>query len=84
MALTEETVEDKIEVVGEFNHVQVRTATIIKKDGVELTRSFHRHVVNPIDDISSQSDEVKAICGVVHTDAIKEAFKQHLESQAEK
>ena len=84
MALTEETVEDKIEVVGEFKHVQVRTATIIKKDGVELTRSFHRHVVNPIDDISSQSDEVKAICGVVHTDAIKEAFKQHLESQAEK
>ena len=84
MSLTEETVEDKIEVVGEFKHVQVRTATIIKKDGVELTRSFHRHVVNPIDDISSQSDEVKAICGVVHTDAIKEAFKQHLESQAEK
>ena len=84
MALTEETVEDKIEVVGEFKHVQVRTATVIKKDGVELTRSFHRHVVNPIDDISSQSDEVKAICGVVHTDAIKEAFKQHLESQAEK
>ena len=84
MSLTEETVEDKIEVVGEFKHVQVRTATIIKKDGVELTRSFHRHVVNPLDDISSQSDEVKAICGVVHTDAIKEAFKQHLESQAEK
>ena len=84
MSLTEETVEDKIEIVGEFKHVQVRTATIIKKDGVELTRTFHRHVVNPIDDISSQSDEVKAICGVVHTDAIKEAFKQHLESQAEK
>ena len=84
MSLTEETVEDKIEVVGEFKHVQVRTATIIKKDGVELTRSFHRHVVNPLDDISTQSDEVKAICGVVHTDAIKEAFKQHLESQAEK
>ena len=84
MSLTEETVEDKIEVVGEFKHVQVRTATIIKKDGVELTRSFHRHVVNPLDDISSQSDEVKAICGVVHTDAIKEAYKQHLQSQIEK
>ena len=84
MSLTEETVEDKIEVVGEFKHVQVRTATIIKKDGVELTRSFHRHVVNPLDDISTQSDEVKAICGVVHTDAIKEAYKQHLASQTEK
>ena len=79
MALTEETVEDKIEVVGEFKHVQVRTATIIKKDGVELTRSFHRHVVNPLDDISSQSDEVKAICGVVHTDAVKTAYAKHVE-----
>ena len=43
MALTESTVEDKIEIVGEYKHVQVRTATIIKKDGAELTRSFSRH-----------------------------------------
>ena len=61
MALTEETIEDKIEVVGDYKIVQVRTATVIKKDGVELTRSFHRHVVQPIDDTSGQSDEVKAI-----------------------
>ena len=81
MALTEETIEDKIEVVGDYKIVQVRTATVIKKDGVELTRSFHSHVVQPTDDTSGQSDEVKAICNVVHTDAVKEAYKKHLESQ---
>lgn len=81
MALTEETIEDKIEVVtsGDFKHVQVRTATVIKKDGTEISRSFHRHVVSPSDDISSQSDEVKAICGVVHTDEMKTAYAKHLE-----
>ena len=81
MALTEETIEDKIEVVGDYRLVQVRTATVIKKDGVEINRSFHRHVVNPTDDISGQSDEVKAICNVVHTDTVKEAYKKHIESQ---
>jgi len=79
MALTEETVEDKIEVVGDHKMVQIRTATIIKRDGTEISRSFHRHVVAPTDDISSQSDEVKAICGVVHTDAVKTAYTKHLE-----
>tara|TARA_A100001201_G_scaffold130326_1_gene116088 strand:+ start:257 stop:511 length:255 start_codon:yes stop_codon:yes gene_type:complete len=82
MALTEETIEDKIEVVGDYKLVQVRTATVIKKDGKEISRSFHRHVVNPTDDTSGQSDEVKAICNVVHTDAVKEAYKKHLESQS--
>ena len=81
MALTEETIEDKIEVVGEYKIVQVRTATIIKKDGKEISRSFHRHAVQPTDDASGQSDEVKAICNVVHTDTVKEAYKKHLESQ---
>ena len=81
MALTEETIEDKIEVAGDYKTVHVRTATVIKKDGVEVTRSFHRHVVQPTDDTSGQSDEVKAICNVVHTDEIKEAFKKHMESQ---
>jgi phage host-nuclease inhibitor protein Gam len=74
MALTEETVEDKIEVVGEYKHVQVRTATIIKKDGVEISRSFSRHVVAPNDDISGQSAQVQAICNAVHTQEIKDAY----------
>jgi len=80
MALTESTVEDKIEIVGEYKHVQVRTATVIKKDGVELTRSFSRHVVAPNADISGESTEVKAICNVVHTDAVKTAYAAHLAS----
>ena len=66
MALTERTEEDKIEIVGAFKNVQVRTATIIERDGVEISRSFHRHVVNPGDDTTNESAEVQAICAVVH------------------
>ena len=58
MALTERTVEDKIEIVGEFKHIQVRTATIIERDGVEISRSFHRHVIAPDADVSGESAEV--------------------------
>jgi len=82
MALTEETVEDKIEIVGEFKHVQVRTATVIKRDDVEISRSFHRHVVAPDADISGESAEVQAICAVVHTDAIKSAYATHIADNA--
>ena len=80
MALTESTVEDKIEIVGEYKHVQVRTATIIKKDGAERTRSFSRHVIAPNANISSESTEVKAICNAVHTDAVKTAYAAYLAS----
>ena len=59
MALTEETVEDQIEIVGDFRHVQVRIATVIKRDGTEISRSFHRHVVAPDADISGESTEVQ-------------------------
>lgn len=82
MALTEEIVQDKIEIVGEFKHVQVRTATVIKRDGVEISRNFHRHVVAPGDDISGESAEVQAICNTVHTDEIKAAYAAHLAAQA--
>ena len=81
MALTEETIQDKIEIVGDFKHVQVRTATVIKRDGVEISRSFHRHVVSPDADITGESAEVQAICTAVHTDAIKEAYAAHLAAQ---
>ena len=80
MALTEETLQDKIEIVGEHKMVQVRTATVIKKDGVELTRSFHRHVVAPDADITGESTEVQAICAAVHTQAVKDAYAAHLAS----
>ena len=82
MALTEETVQDKIEIVGDFKHVQVRTAAVIKRDGVEISRSFSRHVVAPDADITSESTEVQAICTAVHTQAIKDAYAAHLEASA--
>ena len=81
MALTERTVEDKIEIVGDFKHIQVRTATVIERDGVEISRSFSRHVVAPDADITGESAEVQAICNAVHTDAVKAAYAAHLESQ---
>ena len=81
MALKEETIQDKIEIVGDFKHVQVRTATVIKRDGTEISRSFHRHVVAPDADTSNESAEVQAICNAVHTDAIKTEYAKHLESQ---
>ncbi len=85
MALTEETVQDKIEIVGEFKHIQVRTATIIKRDGTEISRSFHRHVVAPdisADALANESADVQAISAQVHTDAVKAAYAKHLEDSA--
>ena len=81
MALTERTVEDKIEIVGDFKHIQVRTATVIERDGVEISRSFSRHVVAPDADVSGESPEVKAIASAVHTDEVKAAYAAHLASQ---
>ena len=85
MALTEETQQDKIEVVGDYKHVQVRTATVIKRDGVEISRSFSRHVVAPdvsSADLANESTEVQAICAAVHTSAVKTAYAAHLAAQA--
>jgi len=76
--LTEETVQDKIEIVGEHKFIQIRTATVIKKDGTEISRGYSRHVVAPDADISGESTEVQAICNVVHTDGIKTAYAAHL------
>ena len=91
MALTESIEYDKIEVVGPYKTVQVRKATIIKKDGVELSRSFHRHILLPysydadanvIDtDISTEPTEVQAICNAVWTTDIKTAHKAIMEEQ---
>ncbi len=85
MALTEETVQDKIEVVGEFKHIQVRTATVIKRDGTEISRSFSRHVVAPdisSDDLANESADVQAIAAQVHTNAVKTAYAAHLADTA--
>ena len=81
MALTERTEQDKLELVGPFRHIQVRTATVIERDGVEISRSFSRHVVAPDADVSGESAEVQAIASAVHTDEVKAAYAAHLTSQ---
>ena len=88
MALTESIEYDKIEIIGEFKHVQVRKATVIKKDGAELTRSFERYVLQPgtlddsdnlVDtDLSEQPSEVSAVCNAVWTTEVKNAWKAKL------
>jgi len=88
MALTETIEYDKIEVVGNYKYVQVRKATVIKKDGVEIARSFNRDSLNPgtldesdnlVDtDISSQPAEVQSICNAVWTTDVKSAYKSFL------
>ena len=73
MTLTEETIADKIEVV-ENGIVQVRTANIVLKDGVELARNLHRHVVVPGQDYSAEDAKVQAICAAVHTQEVIDAY----------
>jgi len=81
MALAESIEYDKIEVVSIYKHVQVRKATVIKKDGVELTRSFERYVLTPDMDLSQRSEpnEVVAICNAVWTQEVKDAWKSYQE-----
>ena len=78
MALSKQTTEDKIEIVGDFKHIQIRTKTSVMEDGVELSASFHRHTLAPNDDISGQSAEVQAVCNAVWTDELKVAFEAHV------
>lgn len=73
MALTEKTIVDKIEIL-ENNSIQVRTANIIEKDGVEITRTFHRHLVNPSNDISGEDPKVQAVANAVWTEEIISAY----------
>ena len=77
MALTETIEYDKIEIVGQYKNVQVRKASVIKKDGVELTRAFERYTLDPDTDISGQPTEVAAVCNAVWTDAVKESWKTY-------
>ena len=67
---------DQIEIVGDYKAVQVRTATVVTDDGVELSRSFHRHVVNCNADISREDAEVQAVCNAVWTDEVKAAYEE--------
>ena len=82
MALAESIEYDKIEVVGQYKAVQVRKATVIKKDDKELTRSFERYVLHPDADVSKEPAEVKAVCDAVWTDAVKNSWKTFQESKS--
>jgi len=84
MALTKTTTNDKIEVLqlaAGYPVIQVRTATIIAEDGVEISRTFHRHVVMPDADLSAEDADVSAICTPVFSDAVKAAYAAHLAAQ---
>jgi hypothetical protein len=76
MALSKEIKCDKIEIVGDYKAVQCRQATIISEDGVELSRSFHRHVLHPDSDISGEPQETQDICNAVWTDEVKAAWAE--------
>jgi len=88
MAITKELIEDKIEIVGDYKAVQIRTATVIKEDDTEISRSFHRKTLDCVSssydgsswthtdtDISGESTEVQAICNAVWTTTVKNAKK---------
>ena len=88
MALTKEIIEDKIEVVGEYKYIQIRTCTIIKDDGNEISRSFSRNTLPPSTkngstwedtDISGQSAEVQAICNAAWTSSVKTAYQNYMD-----
>ena len=72
---------DQIEIVGDYKSIQVRTATVVTDDGVELSRSFHRHVFHCDADISGEDAEVQAVCNAVWTDEVKAAYQTFLDSQ---
>jgi hypothetical protein len=83
MALTENTSIDQIEIVGGWN-IQVRQATVIEKDGVQVARTFHRWVLQPDSDISGQEQKVQDICNVAWTDEVKAAYETFKAEQAKR
>lgn len=74
MALTERTIVDLVELI-QSNHIQVRTATIIERDGLEITRTLHRHTLSPGDDITNEDTKVQAIANAVWTEEVIAAFQ---------
>ena len=84
MALEKIVKNDKKEVIlndeWDFSSVQVRTATIIREDGVDLSRSFHRHVVYPLDDITGEDADVQEVCNAVFTQACKDNYQAFLDA----
>ena len=82
MALEKSTKDDKIEIVdvGDWKVIQVRTATIVTEDGTEISRTFHRHVVDPNSDVSGESDEIKKLADIYFTDDAKAKHKAAMDA----
>jgi hypothetical protein len=72
---------DQIEVVGEYSFVQVRTTTKIVDNGVEIAKTYHRHVVQPGDDYANEDTRVAAVCAALHTPELVAAFREKLASE---
>ena len=83
MAITKETQIGKIEVVGKYKSVQVRTDTVIVEDGIELSRKYDRHSLMPDADISNEHSEVQAVCNAVCTDQVKADYETFKASKPE-
>ena len=83
MAITKETQIAKIEVVGDYKAVQIATDTVIKEDGVEISRSRHRKVVHPDQDITGEDAEVQAVCNAVWTQAVRDAWTAFQTAQSQ-
>jgi hypothetical protein len=81
MAITKETQIGKIEVVGQYKSVQVRTDTVVMEDGEELSRKYHRHSLSPDAVITDEHSEVQAVCNAVWTQDVKDAFEAFKASQ---
>jgi len=81
MTLNKEVVVDKIEVVGAYNHVQVRTVTRIMENENVIAVTNHRHVIEPGRDYSNEDERVKDVCKAVHTDNIISSYQEAIKSQ---
>ena len=85
MTIEKVITQDKIEIVGDtIKRVQVRTKTSFVEDGVEVSNSYHRHVISPNDDLTNETDEVRALCEVIFTDEMKVAYSDMIQSSIEK
>jgi hypothetical protein len=80
--LTERTTVDKYEIVGEFNLIHLRHATVIERDGVEVSRTFHRTVIVPGDDVTGASPEVQALVALMHPEKVASAYAVSRDSVA--
>jgi len=83
MALTKQTVTDKIEIVGPYNHIQVREAIQVLEDGNVISQSYHRYVVSPLDETTDKDPKVQAVAAAVHTPEVISAYQAHITSQTD-